>query len=376
MRELSRYGWRVSLFGLSHGEMLPSPDDVEQLQSFCENVLLVPFRRRHQSRGMLVDLARRKPYHQTMFADAASVDRCRAWLRELSPDAISIETHYMAPYVPDEWFGRALLDAHNAESHRLETMARALGWSPRGLVARSQLRPTRRFEAALAARASRLVAVSAEDRAFFEELAPGRVDLVPNGVDCLSIEARAAPAAAPAILYLASLDYSANVDALAFLVDEIAPLIECRQATITVVGSNPRPGVFEAARRSSLRASVEANVPDTAPYWRAARCLAVPLRVGGGTRLKILEAMAWGVPVVSTTLGCEGLGFENGRELLVADEPAAFAAAVDRLLGDTELCHSLSSRARQAVEERYDWSTIGAAFARSLATVLETTGDR
>ena len=172
------------------------------------------------------------------------------------------------------------------------------------------------------------------------------------------------------ILFLGSLDYSANIDALAFLVDSVAPLIERRNATLSVVGSHPRNEVFEIAKRSTLAMTVNGDVLDTTPYWERARALAVPLRVGGGTRLKILEALARGVPVVTTSLGCEGLGLRSGQEVLVADDAEAFAACVDRLLDDDELCRSLAAQGRTVVEARFDWRTIGDAFESSLSSVI------
>jgi glycosyltransferase involved in cell wall biosynthesis len=111
-------------------------------------------------------------------------------------------------------------------------------------------------------------------------------------------------------------------------------------------------------------------VPDTGPYWARARVFIVPLRVGGGTRLKILEALARGVPVVSTSIGCEGLDLRHGEDLLVADDAAAFAASVARLLGDDELCASLARHGRATVEARYDWRAIGDGFHESVARVV------
>jgi glycosyltransferase involved in cell wall biosynthesis len=374
IRELSERGWRVSLFGLAHEGSAPAPEDVDRLRAVCDDVVLFPFPRRRQSRKVMLALALRRAVHGHMFASPESIAAGRTWLEQRRPDVVVVETHYMAPYVTEQLASRVLFDTHNSETRRIESMARRGGLSPRGIAARWQVRPVRRFEAEAAARAARIAVVSDEERSFFEELAPGRVDVVPNGVDCRQISARAAVPPGAAILFLGSLDYSPNVDAVETLVDEIAPLIERRDATITIVGSNPRPAVLRAAGRSTLTTSVAPNVPDTAPYWEAARCLVVPMRAGGGTRLKILESLAWGVPVVSTTLGCEGLGLADGRELLVADGPAAFADAVNRLLADPELCGELSSRGRQLVEERYDWRTIADAFERSVLSVLEAAG--
>jgi glycosyltransferase involved in cell wall biosynthesis len=122
----------------------------------------------------------------------------------------------------------------------------------------------------------------------------------------------------------------------------------------------------------SSRVRIVGQVPDTTPYWEHARAFVVPLRVGGGTRLKILEALARGVPVVSTSLGCEGLDLRDGEDLLVADSLEEFAAAVSRLLEDDELCGRIAASGRATVAARYDWRTIGDAFEASVAAAVSS----
>jgi glycosyltransferase involved in cell wall biosynthesis len=278
----------------------------------------------------------------------------------------------MARYVPEHLFARAVLDTHNSELRRVETMARTLGWTMQGMAARLQRAPVARFEREVAARMARLAAVSEEERAYFEQLAPGRVDLVPNGVDCRALRPRSTVPASRRMLFLGSLDYSANVEAVGYLVDRVLPLLAHRHATVDVVGSNPRAAVFDAARRSVVPVQVAGYVPDADPFWNEARALVVPLRIGGGTRLKILEALARGVPVVSTSLGCEGLGLRDGEDLLVADDSAGFAAAMARLLDDDDLCRRLAATGRATVEERFDWSVVGQEFERCLIRAVGT----
>jgi glycosyltransferase involved in cell wall biosynthesis len=366
IRAMSDRGWRVSLFGLLHGELTPTDADWGRLREACDDVTLVPFSRGRSHGRLLVELSLQRPFHNSFFATTSGIEACGRWLEQRAPDVVVLEAHYMAPYVPDHWLGRTVFDTHNSETRRLETMASTLGHAPRGVVARLQRRPVARFEKRLAGAVSRVVVVSNEDREFFEPLAPGRVDVVPNGVDCAGVRARLLPAVEPEILFLGSLDYSPNVDAVNFLVDEIAPRIAHPGAKISIVGSHPRLAVHEAAKRSPLETTVVPNVPDTEPYWAAARCLVVPLRMGGGTRLKIVEALAHGVPVVSTSLGCEGLGLRDNADLLVADPAPALATLVDRLLADDELCRTLAANGRKTVERRFDWRELGASFERSL----------
>lgn len=372
MRELARRGWSVSLFALFDPLKAPSAEDLRELERLCDSLVLQPLSVRPLRRRlrMLRDLALRRAFHASFLVSGEAVAACGRWLAALDLDVLLIETHYMAPYVPRELLGRAVFDSHNSEARRLATMAEAHRLTPRGMVARLQRGPVARFERRLAARVARVAAVSPEEVACFEPAAPGRVDLVPNGVDCSLIEPRERVPRPDAILFLGSLDYSANVDALAELADEILPRLAGRKLAVDVVGSHPRAEVGVIARRSPVRMEIHGQVEDATPYWERARALVVPLRIGGGTRLKILEALARGVPVVTTTLGCEGLELEKGEDLLVADRPEQLAICIERLLEDDDLALSLARSGRRAVEERYDWRQIGDRFERCLLAAV------
>lgn len=153
------------------------------------------------------------------------------------------------------------------------------------------------------------------------------------------------------------------------LATDILPLIAARLPTVrlTIVGRSPAPAVLALASLPNVE--VTGFVDDLLPYYRRAAVVLVPLRAGGGTRLKILEAMALGRPIVTTPIGCEGLEAEPGRHLLVADTPALLADATIQLLTDPALSHSLAAHARHLVEARYDWPILG----RRLATIHQET---
>lgn len=370
LRELARRDWRVSLFALNHGPA-PSPADEDTLRALCERVVLeeldasslVRFRR------LAASVLTRTAFHRRFFYSSEAARRLASWLQEEPFDAIVAESLYMVPYLPAQVLRSVVLDTLNAELRRVQAMASVLGRSPRGLAARLQVGPVGRFEAEASRSVARVIAVSEEERRYFEELAPGKVDVVPNGVDCEAILPRAGVPAEPRLLFVGSMDYSANVDAVEHLIDDVLPKLARTDATVEIVGSNPRPAVRRAAERSALRVEVLGHVPSTEPHFAAARMLVVPLRFGGGTRLKILEALARGVPVVSTPLGCEGLGLVHERDVVVAEGPVALAKAIDRLLADDELCLSLSREGRKTVEQRYDWRRLGERFERVVAGV-------
>lgn len=206
------------------------------------------------------------------------------------------------------------------------------------------------------------------ERGYARPLAPAGmpVVVVPNGADVAAAAQVVAEPEPDTLVYPGALSYDANYDAVQHFVEHIFPLI--RQA---------RPGVrfritgnSEPAQRAALdRAGVEWTgwLPDVRPVIAGTWCEVVPLRMGGGTRLKVLEALALGTPVVSTGKGVEGLDLQPGRDVLVADTPAEFAAATLRVLDDRALRARLSVAGRAAVHAKYEWSAIGATLAHLLA---------
>jgi glycosyltransferase involved in cell wall biosynthesis len=156
-------------------------------------------------------------------------------------------------------------------------------------------------------------------------------------------------------VFTGSLGYPPNADGLSFFLDEVWPLVRraVPDAAFGIVGRDPVRQLLARNKREGI--TVTGPVADVRPYLARAGAVVVPLRAGGGTRLKILEAMATGAGIVSTRLGAEGLDVRPGRELLIADEPAAFARATSQLLTDGALRRRLGVAARRRAEERYDW---------------------
>ena len=367
IRQLAARGWDVSLFALDTG-VRAEPADVAELRALCREVRIV---RPHAPRALQLarmgtDLLRGRPFQHGMFRATAAVRAAHEWVDAGGFDAIVAGSLYMLPYVPAGAHGRMLFDTHNVETERVATMAAALWPRPRGIVARLQQRPVRRYEERAAQRAGAVLAVSEHDAAWFERCAPGRVRLVANGVDCASIQPREGDGGAGAVLFVGSMDYGPNVDGARVLIDDVAPRLTHPGARIVLVGALPPPDLRAAAEAAAVPVEVAGRVAQIEPWLRSGRLLAVPLRIGGGTRLKILEAMAHGLPVVTTSIGCAGLDVEHERDLLIADDPAAFAACVDRLLADDTLARELARRARRLVEQRYDWRSIGEALDRAV----------
>jgi glycosyltransferase involved in cell wall biosynthesis len=185
------------------------------------------------------------------------------------------------------------------------------------------------------------------------------VDVIPNGVDTHALRPLPPAEGPPALVFVGSMMYRPCVDAAVWLVREILPLVRRTHPDVAVwiVGRGPVPEVTALAGNGVF---VTGEVEDVAPYYRRATLAVAPLRAGGGTRLKILEAMALGRVVVSTTVGAEGLRVDDDTHLAIADDAQSLANAIVALLNDHDHRDRLARAARALVEAEYDWDRIGA----------------
>ena len=156
------------------------------------------------------------------------------------------------------------------------------------------------------------------------------------------------------IIFVGSMDYGPNIGAVTRFVQGVMPLLLARRPSLqfTIVGRNPTPEILALA---SPNITVTGGVPDVRPYLAKASLMVVPLLIGGGTRLKIVEAMGMDCPVISSTIGAEGLGLTHDRELLLADDSQGFAEAIFELLDDPQRAEALAKRARTFVEQNLTW---------------------
>lgn len=216
----------------------------------------------------------------------------------------------------------------------------------------------RRWEPRYAERFDRCIAVSEADRRLLMEANPRlKIDLVPNGVDTQVFKPLTLDEINPALLLIGTMSYTPCVDAAIYLCNQILPRVRRILGGIElwIIGANPSAAV---SALSGYGIHVTGRVDDVIPYYKRSAISVVPLRAGGGTRLKILEAMAFGRPVVSTSIGCEGLDVVDGEHLLVADNPDLFSRQIIRLLTDQALYKHIITNARQLVVSRYDWNEI------------------
>ncbi len=210
-----------------------------------------------------------------------------------------------------------------------------------------------------------VIGVSEQDCSIMRrEYAVESIAAVPTGVDTDFF--RPSGAFSPVsskLVFTGSMDWMPNDDAVRFFIKEILPLVqtEVPEATLTVVGRDPSAALLNIARDHD-KIIVTGRVDDVRPFIEEAACFIVPIRIGGGTRLKIYEAMAMEKPVVSTTVGAEGLPVSDGVDILLADDPREFAAAVVKLLRDENLAQAIGAKAAANVRGRFGWDRVAARF--------------
>ena len=281
-------------------------------------------------------------------------------------DTIVCDFLAAAPNLPD--LGRCVLFQHNVESaiwkRRLENAADPL----RRWYLRRQAERMFRYEKEVCRAVRKVVAVSEADAETMRRLyGVERVCAVSTGVDVDYFTPAGSPEKTTDLVFVGSMDWAPNVDGVLWFSKEVLPLIrrwrpEC---SFAVVGRNPPSGITALARNDP-RLVVTGTVPDVRPWLFASRIAIVPLRVGGGTRLKIFEAMAAGVPVVSTSIGAEGLPVADGDNIRLADAPAVFAECCRALLEQPSEPARIARSARQLVVSRCSWDAVTQDFERLL----------
>lgn len=250
-----------------------------------------------------------------------------------------------------------VLSTENVAYDQFSRMARC----ERNLLEKAKLLltsvPMRRWEPARASAFDTVITVCERDRQLLLAAKPSLdIAVVPNGVDLESNRPFPRKGRTDNILIVGSMDYQPNVDAVLYFNREIFPLIrkQAPSCTLTIVGRTPPPSIRQLHAPPVI--GVFADVPDVKPFYEKALVSIVALRSGGGSRLKILEALALGTPVVSTRVGCEGLDVRDGRDIMIADQPAVFARHVTALMRNPGLWEAISTQGRRLVLERYGWN--------------------
>jgi polysaccharide biosynthesis protein PslH len=279
-------------------------------------------------------------------------------LGEIQPDVIYLD--HLDPLVFRTWLPEVpvVADLHNVYSKLTERVAPERRWPVNVYLAR-EARLQAQQERTVCETSAAVMAVSSEERDHFEKLGCSNSVLVPNGVDCSKFGAlrRSPNLQRPTILYLGALSWQPNAKAAEYLAREVMPEVNqsTPNAVLQIVGRNPGSEVLELEKLAYVE--VHANVPDIGEYLERATVMAVPLDSGGGTRLKILEAFASRLPVVSTPIGCEGIDCADREHLWIANR-SQFAEVLVDALESFELNEMMGDRGHQLALEYYDWPVI------------------
>jgi len=283
-------------------------------------------------------------------------------------DHVVCDFLFPAPNIPD--LASCVLFQHNVEAVIWKRYVENASSRARRWYFAMQARRMEAFEKEVCRSVKRVIAVSEIDAGLMrKDYGARRVDAIPTGVDLDYFTPTRAMPRSSDLLFIGSMDWMPNIDGAAWFVRDILPLIRKRKpdCLVTFAGRNPTRALLDLADGDS-RIQVTGTVPDMRPYLWGTAVSIVPLRIGGGTRLKIFESMAAGVPVVSTTIGAEGLPVRPDVEILLADHPAAFAESCLKLMEDPPARARMAQAAREMVSSRFSWEAVSMEFERLLVT--------
>ena len=367
LKELKR-DHHVTYLTLDDGSA--SAEDRKNASEYCHELVCIPHARREKFTPgfyleLLLNLISRQPYAIKKYESRAMRRDIVERERNGSFDLLVCDFLAPAANVPGSLSIPAVLFQHNVEAMIWKRHYEVQSNTVKKAYLYGQWRKIWRFEKEMCRRFDRVIAVSADDREQMKnEYGAGAVFDVPTGVDTefFRPSGKIQPSAHN-LVFTGSMDWLPNDDAIRYFVREIMPLIKKRvpDVTLTVVGRNPAPALVDLSKDDSSLI-ITGRVDDVRPYIESAAAYVVPLRIGGGTRLKIFEAMAMEKAVVSTTIGAEGLPLSDGVELLLADEPAAFAEAVVRVLTDSAYASDLGQRAAAIVRQNFGWREVTERF--------------
>lgn len=372
LKQLARHH-EIALLSFAQREV--KPEHLDAMRAYCTTVEAVPFRPFHPTRlRALVGLLLPRPRALTDTFSPRMEARVRETLRRERFDLVLAST-----------IGPTATTAMHVRGHR--TVPRVLEdlelsiildrvQNEQAWLARQRLRLTwwklRRFMVGLLRDLDGCTVASERERDLVQRLVPGyrHLTVVPNGLEPERYEGDFGPVEPDTLVFPGALTYIANLLAMEFFLKEVMPRIVARRPGVRLYITGRTDGVDLARLPLSDNVVLTGYLDDVRPRIARSQVCVVPMTVGGGTRLKILEAMALGVPVVATPKGAEGLAVRPGEDVLLADDPEALAAHVVRLLEEPALRARLAENGRRLVRERYDWRIIGERFNAFLERVV------
>jgi len=323
-------------------------------------------------RDHLLSFISGRPYTFFQYQDSGYLTQLKSYLADETPDIVHIDAIDLAGYTPHLPEVPVTCTHHDIESELLRRKAEHAGSHVLRPYIRHQATLVRRVEELSSPRFALNLTMSMLDADRLQQIASeAQTMVVPNGVDINELSPEVASEVAGRVVFIGPTYILANRDAVDFFLTDIWPHVRdgYPDATLRLLGRN---APANQARYSQVAGVAGAGyVADVRPHLAQASCSVVPVRVGGGTRIKILESWAMGLPVVSTSLGCEGLAAVDGQNILIRDEPESFARAVVEILSNSDLRRRLRQEGRQTVENHYSWDRIGQ---RLRSTYMELIG--
>jgi glycosyltransferase involved in cell wall biosynthesis len=347
----------VTLLSFARGEYSAA---VEHLQHYCSAVITIPMERTlpQDLWAFTRSLISGEPFVMVRDQRQAMLDALVDLTSRQGFDVVHADQLNMAQYAQRVIGARKVLDAHNALWLLYKRLAESSRLSAKRLIFNRDWKLLMRYEKRMGASFDHVLAVSESDRrALLDAGVPDeKVHVIPISIDTAQVSGIERGRDATHILHIGTMFWPPNSEGVIWFLTEIWPYIQRDNPGVIfdIVGSRP-PRNLQLLARQDATVNLTGYLPDPEPYLRKAAVMVVPLRAGGGMRVKILNALAQGIPVVTTGIGCEGIEVEDGRHVLIADGPSDFARATTRVLQDPELAAGLARNGRTLVENQYDY---------------------
>jgi polysaccharide biosynthesis protein PslH len=308
--------------------------------------------------GQLFSTFTRHSFFQQSVTDPAFQAELDRLLKDQPFDVVQTEFSHLGPFSLKTG-ALKVLDTHNVEYDNFRRMFQSTAWGFKKLHYGLEFQKMKTDELAWCRLQDAVLTTSERDKELFGQDIQTPIHVVPNGMDGEYFTPRGdVDPEEHSIVFTGMMAYVPNHDGITWFLDEVLPLIQAKvpKVKLYVVGKSPPDAI---TKRASASVIVTGTVPDVRPFvWRSS-VYVVPLRMGGGTRLKVAEALSMKKPMVSTRIGCEGIDLKDGESVLMADSAPDFAAAVVRLLGDKKLQTLLAENGAKVARQKYDWNVIG-----------------
>ena len=358
--------YMVSFYRKTHVRGDISLDDsIREMKKYCKDVKVFKIPSEHNRLlwylMLILNLFSLAPYSAWMYHSSAMIKAVKNMIKQYKFDVMEIGEIGLLKYARYAPSIPKVLVHHNIESQLLFRRSRAAKNPLAKLYLAIQAYKLKRYERLAGDNIDYHTTVSQIDKETLLRInSKANIAVIPNGVDTEYFKPMDIPIEKNNLVFVGGMSWLPNLDAMVYFKDEIWPLLKARVPDIkmTVIGAGPSRELINYSKRDPMF-QVKGFVDDVRPFIAKAAVYVVPIRIGGGTRLKILDAMAMGKAIVSMSIGCEGIEAVDGKDIIVADEPEVFAEKIIALLTDEQRRQSIEKSARQNVENKYAWGKIG-----------------